>query len=207
MNSNLLIAVSERLRRSDMIQLFMAFIALLILVLAVTWPAGSQRVNDSWYSLVQARVIALVLIAFSYGEMSALRSRFERASVLLALLLLALFSLPLEIASYAASFPEVPLLWSLSIVPANLIAFFGVGLTLGRLLAFLRIRFLSPLLIPLVLLGVVMIDSWLGRTVFNPFLATTTVVPLHLIIMLVLAAGTILSLVWRRNKNKEEGPL
>ena len=199
-------SLSRLLRREDMTQLLMALLALLILVIVVTWPTGAQEVNNSWYSLTQIKVAALALLALIYGSTSSLRSRNEQRLTLAALGCMDVLTLPLETAAYAASYPLTPLWWPLLICAVDLIAFFGVGLALGGLLTQLRLRSLLPLMIPLVLVGVVSFDVWVGawtrQVILNPFMAATEVSTAHLAVVGLCAGATLFYLV--RAKRSED---
>lgn len=188
-------ALGRRLCQADMTQLLVGFFALLLFVLAVTWPQGVGSVNDSWYALVQTKTVALVLLSLAYGSVGHAASRQTLTLTLLALLCFHLLGIPFEVASYAASFPGTPLWWPLVAVTLDITAFFGVGLSAGRVLAQARMEALIPVLAPLILIGIVCIDIWIGRALLSPFTTVTTVAPAHLVVTGVLSAFTAVTLL------------
>lgn len=190
-------ALSALLRREDMTQLLMALLALLIFVLVITWPESAQA-NNSWYALAQVKVAALALLGLAYGSVVSERSLGEQRLTLAALGCMDALTLPLETATYAASYPLTPLWWPLLIGAVDVIAFFGVGLALGTLLTKLRLRTLLPLVVPLILVGVVSFDVWLStwtqQAVLNPFTAVTHPSAAHLTVAGLCAGATLIYL-------------
>ena len=174
-------ALGRRLCQTDMTQLLIGFFALLLFVLTVTWPQGAGSVNDSWYALVQTKTVALVLLSLAYGSAGHAASRQTLTLTLLALLCFHLLGIPFEVATYAASFPSTPLWWPLVAVTLDITAFFGVGLSAGRVLARAQLGALIPILAPLILVGIVCVDIWIGRALLSPFTTVTTVAPAHLV--------------------------
>lgn len=195
--------LSERLQRADMTQLLIGFFALLLFVVMVTWPQTSQGVNDSWYALVQAKTVALVLLSLAYGSLGHAQTRRALGLTLAALLCFHVLAIPFEVASYAASFPNTPLWWPLVVVALDIVAFFGVGLLVGRTLAQARLRPLVPIVAPLLLIGIVCVDIWLERPLLSPFTTVTTFAPAHLIAMGLLSAMTVV-LLWRTPSESAE---
>ncbi len=200
-------ALSALLRREDMTQLFMGLLALLIFVLVISWPSDALETNNSWYALAQTKVAALALLGLAYGATSSPRSRTEQRLTLAALGCFHVLALPLETATYAASYPVTPLWWSLLACTLDIAAFFGVGLALGALLSKLRLRTLLPLVVPLILVGVVSFDvwasSWVAQPILNPFTAVAHVSALHLALAGLCAGATLVYLV--RPTPREEG--
>ncbi len=191
--------LSALLRREDMTQLLMALMALLIFVLVITWPSDAQEANNSWYTLEQVKVAALALLALAYGGSASARSLNEQRLTLAALGCFHVLTLPLDAATYAASYPVTPFWWAPLLCTVDLIAFFGVGTLLGTLLGTLRLRTLLPLAVPLILVGVVSFDVWVStwtrQAVLNPFTAITQVSTIHLTLAVLCAGATLLYLV------------
>lgn len=172
--------VAERLGRPDMVQFLFGFLALLLFTVAVTWPSGEVP-NDSWYTLVQVKAAALLLLSVGYGAAVTSASPGTQLVTLAALLSLGVLALPLELVTYAASFPETPLWWPLVSQPLAVVAYFGVGLALSRL--FGRAPSLLPLFPPLVLIGAISFDVWLERALLSPVTVAASVSPPHLVAM------------------------
>jgi hypothetical protein len=186
--------LTERLTRSDFVQFATLFFAVLLFVLLSTWPSA-ERANNSWFVLTQARMVALAFLALSYGAGTSNKAGLEQRSTVLALLVLAALSLPLEIASYAASYPTTPLVWSFGLTLLDTLALFGLGLALGYLLGLLRLRGFLSIAVIGVLVGLFSVDQFLNVNVFNPLTTLHTVSPLHLGAMAVIAILTAWHLV------------
>ncbi len=169
-------AVSERLARSDMVQLVaLAFVAL-TLTIGFSWPSGGRVVNESWYSVAPVRTTMLALLALGFalaqGPFSNGSSwRHEARVSLVALLTLTLLTAPFEVVSRAASYPAVDQWWSLAVPLLVVPAYFGLGLVLARVTSRWRLGWSLPLLVPAVLVGLVWLDLKLNRTLFNPWAA------------------------------------
>lgn len=174
-------AFHNRLQQQDMLQILIAYFAILLFVLAINWPQSSGVANDSWFVIVQAKVAIMALLGLFYGASLSARSHQDRLVTLLLLLSVCWLSLPLEIASYAASYPSVPLGMSLLMPSFELIAYFGIGLLAGKLLDILRLKVLLPLAIPLVLIGLIALDIWTGLALFNPLSGSLSPSLSHLI--------------------------
>jgi hypothetical protein len=178
--------LSGLLTRSDTLQLLMAFLGLLLLAVAITWPTALGP-NDSWYTLVQVKASALLLLSVGYGGGVALAPRATQLAALGVPLVFWILGLPFELVTYAASHPEAPLWWSFATRPLGILGFFGVGLAFGRALA--RARAALPLIPPLMLVGAISFDVWLGRAVLSPAAVAGAVAPAHI------GATALLSLV------------
>lgn len=157
--------LGDLLTRGDTLQLLMAFFGLLLFAVAITWPTAPGP-NDSWYTLVQVKAGALLLLSVGYGGSVALAPRAASCAALGVPLVFWALGLPFELTTYAATHPEAPLWWSLVTRPLGVLGYFGVGLVCGRALA--RARAALPLIPPLVLVGTISFDVWLGRAVLSP---------------------------------------
>lgn len=190
-------AVSQRLADSDMLQVLAGYLSLIAIVLMLTWPGATERPNDSWFAVAQAMAVALMLIALAYGSSADGAGEPPKAATLAGVLCLAALSLPFSAATYAASFPEVPLAYALGVVPLQVVAFFGVGMALGALLRLLRVGFVLPLAIPGMVALAFAFDIWLGMALLNPMSGITLVSTPHLGAMALLSAITLTFLAWR----------
>lgn len=190
---SLLEALSARLRQDDIMQLLIGYFALLLIVAILSWPTGPQLANNSWFALVQAKIMVLVLLSLYYGSTLFSAPRHTQLITVLALLLFHALSLPFDIATYAVSFPATPVWWPPLITAVDIVAFFGVGVLLGQGLQLLRLSVLLPLAPPALLAGFVAIDVWLGRSLFNPFTSVAVVTVPHLLMM---SALSLFIVVW-----------
>jgi hypothetical protein len=186
--------LSERLTRSDFVQVATLFFALLLFVLLATWPSV-ERANNSWFVLTQARMVALAFLALSYGAGTSNKRGLEQRVTALALVLLAALTLPLEVASYAASYPTTPLTWSYGVTLLDTFALFGIGLGLGHVLSLLHLRGFISLAVIGILVGLFSIDQLLGVHLFNPLTTLHVVSPFHLATMSIIAILTLWSLI------------
>lgn len=180
-------ALSERLRQADMMQFLIAYFALLLIVAILSWPQSTQLANNSWFAVIQAKMIILVLLSLYYGATYHHASPHHQLLTALAILMFHVLSLPFDIATYAVSFPALPWWWPPLITAIDCLAFFGVGLLLGKGLALLRLGVLLPLAPPALLAGLIAFDIWIGRSVLNPFTSVTEVTASHLLVMTALS--------------------
>lgn len=194
---NSLQQISERFARSDMLQLSTLFMAVLMVAFVISWPSSNRVANDSWYAVIQARMVALSLLALGYG---ASQRKSPDSAALGCLVVLAVLSLPVEIASYLVSFPSSNLVYSVALICVNTVAMFGIGYVVGAFLHALRLSFLVPLAIPALFVGLVVLDLRLGFTVFNPLTALTSISPWHLGVMTSIAVLTLAALTIRQFK-------
>jgi len=196
---NALNLLSHRLARSDLLQLATLFFAVLFFSFVITWPSAPSASNDTWFSVAQARILCLSLLALGYGSalLEVKKSQVNKVALrvaLGALLCLALLSAPVEVMSYALSYPSLPLPYSLGLMLLDTYALFGVGMLLGRLLGIIRLRALLPLAVPAVLVGLIMADLALGLELLNPLSALSQVSLAHLGVMATIAVVTSLYL-------------
>jgi hypothetical protein len=189
--------ISDRFTRSDMLQLATLFMAVLMVAFVISWPTSNRVANDSWYAVIQARMVALSLLALGYG---ASQRKPADSAALGCLLVLAVLSLPVEILGYLVSFPSSNLGYSAALMMVNTVAMFGMGYLLGALLHTLRLSFLTPLAVPALLVGLVVLDLRLGVTVFNPLAALTSASLWHLAVMMGIAIVTLIGLSVQRTQ-------
>jgi hypothetical protein len=199
-------AVSARLARADLVQVLVAYLSVLAFAVLVSWPTELLRPNNSWHALAQTQAVLLMLLGLAFG--SAL-GRFvlpSRGVTLAALVVMVSFSLPLEVGSYAASFPGVPLFWTLLLTPLTLVAYFGLGIGLGALLRAMKLDILLPILIPVTIAGVFYVDNAIGLPLLNPMMAVTRVTPEHVGMMSVLSLVTVAVVVFLDRRTAREAP-
>lgn len=195
-------AAAERLRGPDMLQVLALFLAALLFVVAVRWP-GSGDSNEAWFALAQTRMVLLALAALGYGAAESGRASASRRAAAGALLMFVILSAPFDVATYAASYPAAPLWWAAGLPFPTTLAYFGLGLGLGRVATWARLGALLPLLVPAVLVLGIWVDVRLGVSVFNPLVAPLAVSVADGLVMVGLAAGTV---VWlARSHSLEEG--
>jgi hypothetical protein len=181
--------VADRLRSADMLQVLALFLAAQLFVLAVRWP-GAGGSNEAWFALAQARMVLLSLAALGYGAAESAGSPRSRRATAGALLMFVILSAPIDVASYAASYPAVPFWWSSLLPLPETLAYFGVGLALGRVATWARVGALLPLLVPALLVAGIWADVRLGVDVFNPLTAVLQVSIVHAAAMISLASAT-----------------
>ncbi len=172
-----------------MLQALALFLAAQLFVLAVRWPSAGGS-NEAWFALAQARMVLLSLAALGYGAAESGASTGTRRATAGALLMFVGLSAPFDVASYAASYPAVPWWWSSLLPFPETLAYFGVGLALGRAAVWARIGALLPLLVPGVVVAGIWAEVRFGIDVFNPLTAALHVSAVHVTAMVVLAAAT-----------------
>jgi len=190
--------VAERLRQTDMLQILALVLAALLFVLAVAWP-GPGEPNETWFPLAQTRLTLLALTALGFGAAEWSRARPQLGATVAALMLFVVLSAPFDVASYAASYPAVPLWWTTLLPFVDTPAYFGVGVLLGRVAHALRVSALLPLLVPGLLVAGIALDVRLGVALVDPLTAPLTVSGAHLAVMGAIALTT-LTLLLRRGR-------
>lgn len=188
------VSLLERLTRSDFMQVMTLFFAVLLFVLLATWPSG-ERANNSWFVLTQGRMVILAFLSLAYGAGVSNKSGLEQRSTLLALLVLVLLSVPLEVASYAASYPTTPFIWSFGLTLLDTLALFGIGLLVGSLLTRIHLRGFISIVVIAVLVGLFSIDQLFHVNIFNPLTTLHTVSFFHLAAMAIIAMLTLWKLL------------
>lgn len=182
-------ALSQRLIRSDLLQLSTLYFAVLLFSVMISWPQGTSE-NRSWFMLVQVRIMTLTLLGLGYGTSEIHKSKSEQRITLLALLCLGILSIPIEIACYAASFPLTPWWWSLGITLIDTIAFFGMGLLVSKIFHSIRLQALLPVVSIVLMVLLTTLDFGTRIITVSPLLAATILSPVHFAVMLVLAGLT-----------------
>ncbi|MCA9835479.1 MAG: hypothetical protein KC422_01130 [Trueperaceae bacterium] len=194
--------LNERLARNDFLQMSLLFFGLLVATLAFTWPASEQIANNSFFSVAQVRLMALLLLALGFGSFELKQTRRQKLASLLALLTLSLTSMAFEVATYAVSFPQVPLYWTLLLGLIDPIAYFGIGIVLGFLLGLVRLTAVLPMAILALPIGFIFLDIPLGIPLFNPLTAIGQLSLAHLFLMTVFATLTLVYLLSPRKNAK-----
>jgi len=197
--------VADRLRSADMLQVLALFLAAQLFVVAVRWP-GAGGSNEVWFALAQTRMTLLALTALGYGTAESGRAAGSRRATGGALLMFVGLSVPIDVATYAASYPAVPLWWTSGLPFLETLAYYGVGLVLGRIAAWARLGALLPLLVPAVLVAGIWVDVRLGVDVFNPLTASLRVSPVHGAAMAALAVATAVALGRRAPADPGQDP-
>jgi hypothetical protein len=113
----------------------------------------------------------VALLAAGFGATAASERSRRGVTSGLVVMVIALLTVPLEIAAYAATYPATPLWWSVVGVTLAPAAYFALGVGLGAVATRARLRLFLPLLVPALLVGFVVLDVRLGGTVFNPLTA------------------------------------
>lgn len=159
--------IAQRLRQPDMAQLMMLFFVITTLSVIVAWPENPQLANNSWSVLAQSKLALLIFFATLYGSLS--KGAFDKLIALVGLVCFHIFSLPLDAATYAASFPNVNLIWALSLALIAMSSYFMLSYFCSSLLNKVGLNFLAlPLTLALPIIAV-FVDIRLGINLFNPF--------------------------------------
>lgn len=187
---------SERLKRLDILQLAIALFAVLIGTIIFTWPISVEKANNSYFAVSLVRVSFLALSAFFYGTYGADKARQKLRIDLMALIFLAIVTIPIEIASYALSLPQATIFWPILLTILDIFAFFGLGFILSQILDFLRVKLLASMFILGSFFGLFWLDIRMGEAIFSPISAVPKLTYLHIVAMLVLASYTI----WKLRK-------
>lgn len=156
-------------RDPDAVQAGGALLALLLLGLVATWPRDPLTANDAWYGLVGVRATALVAWGLFQGARDVGRGQRGHLPALVALALWGLLSAPLEWAAFVASAPAVPYGWVLLSVTLLTWSAYGAGWVVARMAAALRLRFVLPILLLSVAVGIVWIDVMAGNGWITPW--------------------------------------
>lgn len=187
----------ERLRTGDLPQYGLLLLASVTVILVATWPARAGLANESWYAVSQARSVLVALLALGYGMGLATEAPRRAASTALAVILLAVSTLPLELLAHAGSAPATPAWWAWAATPVAAAGHLVFGVLLGAVARRLRLMVLAPLLVPAFVAGTVAVDVRLGVTLLNPLTAALQVSVGYLALHAAVALfGTVL-LAWR----------
>ena len=180
-------SLNQRFRQPDLIQVALLFFTIIFVAFLVSWPSNSSQPNDSFFAVSQTRLISLLLISLGFGSAFSIKPFRQQQLTGAAVIGLSIFSMPFEVAAYGMSFPSLPLYWSLLVSFIDTIAFFGLGVLLGQILTWTRLRFLLPLMVPSIIAGLIALDILLQYALFNPLTALTNVSLPHLFLMTVCA--------------------
>ncbi len=181
-------ATDERLRSSDMAQVGLLSLAVVGAVLVIAWPARAGIAHEGWYAVAQTRSVVVALLALGYGTTLPGQVARRAWGTALAVLGVAVSTLPLELLAHNASVPATPLWWAWASTPVAVAGQLTIGAVLGRVARLLRLGSLTVVLVPAVLAGAVALDVRLGMTVFNPLTAALQVAPAYVAVHLVLGA-------------------
>ncbi|CAN5677441.1 hypothetical protein BH23DEI1_BH23DEI1_13750 [soil metagenome] len=196
--------VEARVRASDVTQVATLVLAALVITLVTVWPSTLGATNESWYAFAQTRSVLLALLGLGFGA-TAVNERGRRGvGTAVAVFVIGLLAIPLEVATYAATYPATPLWWSFVGITLAPSAYFALGLALGALTARLRLGAFVPLLVPALLVGLLMLDVRLGWTMLNPLTGAVAVSPWYLAVMLALALASV-AWGWRRWHRHDDG--
>lgn len=191
----------ERLRTGDLPQYGLLLLASVTVILVATWPARAGLANESWYAVSQARSVLVALLALGYGMGLATEAPRRAASTALAVILLAVSTLPLELLAHAGSAPATPAWWAWAATPVAAAGHLVFGVLLGAVARRLRLMVLAPLLVPAFVAGTVAVDVRLGMTLLNPLTAALQVsvgfLALHAAVALL--GAVLLAWRWRRH--------
>jgi len=201
-NSESLISrVAFRLKRPDMAQLLLLFFVVITVTVIAAWPENPQSANNSWAVLAQSKLALLVFFAALFGGLA--RAAGEKLLSLIALCCFHLFSLPLDAATYAASFPEVNFLWALSLPLIALFSYFMLGHFCSGLFHRLGLSIFALPVAVLLPIAAIFADIYLGRNLFNPFNSIALASTPYIIINLGISIVGLFVLVRQALKNSQ----
>lgn len=190
-------AVAARLARSDMFQAAALLFVALAFTLAIQWPSGYLTANESWFAVAPVRLSLIAFGALAWGAGLGARPRSpgrgrdvdgpepaplgsdawrgEVAATAGALVVLVLATLPFEVATRAASYPDIDVVWSVAVPVLAVAGYIGLGLLVGLVAARARLASLLALLVPLVFGATIWLDVSVERTILNPWSAALAV--------------------------------
>ena len=188
--------VSERLRAGDLPQVGFLALTVVAIALVASWPARPGLPHEGWYAVAQTRSVVVALIALGYGSGLFLEPPRRMAATALAVLVVALSTLPIELAAHGASAPATPVWWSLVATPVAVVGQLTLGAAIGSLARLLRVGSLLFVIVPAAVAGAVALDVRIGATILNPLTAALQVAPGYLIVHAGL--GVLGVLLWAR---------
>jgi len=188
--------LEARLCESDSVQVGTLLMVALVVAFATVWPSPGQISNESWYAFAQVRSVLVALLALGYGASAASESLERRLATASMVVVFALLTLPLEVATYAATYPATPLWWSLVTIPLAAAGYTVLGVVVGRVTRALRLGVLLPVVVPLLLVVLLLLDVRFGWTIANPLTAAVAVSPWFLMTMTTLVATGMLTWGW-----------
>lgn len=201
--------IADRSARSDMAQAFLLVLSILVLVLGFSWPSGGSLVNQSWFTFSPARNALLALAAALFGALQTLGRHVadepttagsadhvawlpEARTTLAALMVWVLVTLPIEVVSYAASYPAMSLVWAVLVSLLTVPAYFGLGMLLRSVANAARVEWVLPIIVPAVVVGLAWIDLHFGSSLLNPWSASLSVSGYPI----TMGVATLLTAVW-----------
>ena len=198
-------SIASQVRQANVIQLLALILATLTFVTYSRWEVAGHLFNNSWFTVTQVRLFSLTLIALAYGGSCAGSQKTKKQTTAALVLIFALVTLPFELVSYFPTLPSTSLLTTIFIPLLTGIAFYGLGLAVGTMLLIIRSGSLMPLAIIGVIVGMLVIDVRLKTNFLNPFKGTTSPTWEHSVIIGIMAAITLLFLVWpqKRQHNRD----
>lgn len=195
--------VSERLRAGDLPQVGLLGLTAVAVALVASWPARPGLPHEGWYAVAQTRSVVVALIALGYGSVLFLEAPKRMAATAFAVLVVAMSTLPIELAAHGASAPATPLWWALVATPVAVAGQLTLGAAIGSLARLLRVGSLLFVIVPAAVAGAVAFDVRVGATILNPLTAALQVAPAYLIAHAVL--GLVGGLLWARRARAAAG--
>lgn len=205
-SASLLHALRDAFSAPETIQgAFLVFV-LLVLGLWTTWPRAPEEANQSWYGLASLRAGALAAWGLLAGARDAARAGRLALPTVLAMLVVALLTSPVELAAHAATAPARGLGWSLATTPLLLTACYGLGAAVSGAAARARLAALVPLLLPAVVVGIVYLDVRFEIGAATPWLLPHTPSTASFVLLASAAGLTLLlaSRAWRGGPVRRE---
>ena len=193
--------VSERLRAGDLPQIGLLGLSAVAVALVASWPARPGLPHEGWYAVAQTRSVIVALIAVGYGTGLFLEAPRRMAATAGAVLVVALSTLPFELAAHGASAPSTPAWWALLATPIAVAGQLTLGAMIGAIARRLRLGSLLFVIVPAAIAGAVAFDVRVGATILNPLTAALQVAPGYLLAHA--ALGALGVLLWARRLRSE----
>jgi hypothetical protein len=198
--------VSERLRTGDLPQVGLLGLVVVAIALVASWPARPGLPHEGWYAVAQTRSVVVALLALGYGSVLFLQTAARMAATALAVLVVAVSTLPFELAAHAASAPATPVWWVLVATPIAVAGQLTLGAAIGTLARRLRMGSLLFAIVPAAVAGAVAFDVRVGFTLLNPLTAALQVAPGFLVAHAALGVLGLLLYARRARSEAERHP-
>lgn len=192
-------ALDRRLRSEDLSQGLALILLFLSLTLVFSWTGNPLTVNDSWFNVTAVRRATLGLLALFLALRASPQAPTEQLAAYLALLCVALVTVPFELVTFAASYPAASLGLSVAFDMVFPLGLYAIALTGARLVP--RAPWLTLVFTLLVLLLFAVADELLGAALLSPLAVITAGDWPRLVTWSILAlAGLVVMLAARRTE-------
>lgn len=168
---NLYGALDRRLRSEDLTQALSLILLFLSLTLVFSWTGNPLAVNDSWFNVGAVRRASLGVLALYLALRASSQPPVDQFAGYLALLCVAVVTVPFELVTFAASYPAASLGLSTAFDLVFPLGLYGIALAGTRVVP--RAPWLTLLFTLLVLLLFVAADELLQTRLLSPLAIIT----------------------------------